>query len=100
VILTIRGKKALGAAKQLPGVKSYIGDIGAMLGFSLIKNAIVCVDDIERCGSNLKVRDVLGLVSNLKQRKRCKLILILTTRRSKRINRTSTGILRKLSIAP
>lgn len=71
------GKKALGAAKQLPGVKSYIGDIGPMLGFSLVKNAIVCVDDIERRGSNLNVRDVLGLVSNLKERKRCKVILIL-----------------------
>jgi len=71
------GKKALGAAKQLPGVKSYIGDIGPMLGFSLVKNAIVCVDDIERRGSNLSVRDVLGLVSNLKERKRCKVILIL-----------------------
>lgn len=71
------GKKALGAAKQLPGVKSYLGDLGPMLGFSLVKNAIVCVDDIERRGSNLNIREVLGLVSNLKERKRCKVILIL-----------------------
>jgi hypothetical protein len=71
------GKKAIGAAKQLPGVKSYIGDLGPMLGFSLVKNTIVCVDDIERRGNNLAIRDVLGLVSNLREHKGCKVVLIL-----------------------
>ena len=45
--------------------------------FLTIRNMVICLDDIERRGKNLPVRDVLGLVSSLKERKGCKVSLIL-----------------------
>lgn len=37
----------------------------------------MCIDDIERRGDNLAAREVLGLVSALKDQKKCKVALIL-----------------------
>jgi hypothetical protein len=62
--------------QQIPFIKNYIGGLGPML-FSLVRKSIVCVDDIERRGKNLSVREVLGLVSNLKELKGCKVALTL-----------------------
>jgi hypothetical protein len=45
--------------------------------FSLVRKAIICIDDMERRGKNLSVREVLGLVSNLRELKGCKVALIL-----------------------
>jgi len=45
--------------------------------FRMIRKMVICLDDIERRGKNLSVRDVLGLVSSLKERKGCKICLIL-----------------------
>jgi hypothetical protein len=70
------GKKYLGLLGQLPKIKSYIGGLGPVW-FLSVKETIVCVDDIERHGKDLPVRDVLGLVSSLKEQKRCKVVLIL-----------------------
>jgi hypothetical protein len=38
---------------------------------------IICIDDFERKGKALCAQDVLGLISNLKEQKRCKIVLIL-----------------------
>tara|TARA_R110002049_G_scaffold140249_1_gene301259 strand:- start:2568 stop:4217 length:1650 start_codon:yes stop_codon:yes gene_type:complete len=38
---------------------------------------IICIDDLERRGDNLSLRDVLGYVSYLKEQRRCK-VLVLT----------------------
>ncbi len=70
------GKKSLGVMQQIPFIKNYIGGLGPVW-FSLVSRAIICVDDIERRGKNLSVREVLGLVSNLKELKGCKVALIL-----------------------
>jgi len=45
--------------------------------FSSVRANIVCIDDFERRGANLSVRDVLGLINNLKEVKKCKICLIL-----------------------
>jgi hypothetical protein len=42
----------------------------------LPKKTIVCIDDLERRGKNLSPKDVMGLISHLKQKK-CKVVLIL-----------------------
>jgi hypothetical protein len=52
------GKKSLGIAQQIPFIKNYIGGLGP-LWFSLVKKIVICIDDIERRGKNLSVREVL-----------------------------------------
>lgn len=43
----------------------------------LIRNQIVCIDDIERAGKGLDIGDILGLVSHLRERRGCKVVLLL-----------------------
>src|SRR3989344_9430678 len=45
--------------------------------FSVVKNQIVCIDDLDRAGENISVKNVLGLASFLKEQRKCKVILIL-----------------------
>lgn len=50
--------------------------------FSLLKkenfsNIVICFDDIERLSNKLDIRDFLGLLSQLKEDKHCKIVLIL-----------------------
>jgi len=70
------GKKSLWLLQQLPWVKSHLGGLGPVW-FLSVRETIICVDDIERHGNNLPVRDILGLVSTLKEHKKCKVVLIL-----------------------
>lgn len=41
------------------------------------KNAIVCFDDFERISDKLELKDVLGLISELKEQKKCIVVMIL-----------------------
>ena len=71
------GKQLVGAAAALP--IPYLG--GALskaqpLLFSAIRNQIVCVDDLERRGA-LPDKDVLGLISYLREQRSCKVVLLL-----------------------
>ena len=50
---------------------------GGALFFSTVRDQIVCIDDLERRGSGLAVKDVLGLISFLKEQRRCKVALLL-----------------------
>jgi hypothetical protein len=43
----------------------------------LVRNQIVCFDDLERRGENLRPKDVLGLISFLREQRNCKVVLIL-----------------------
>ncbi|MCT7575738.1 KAP family NTPase [Aliarcobacter butzleri] len=52
------------------------------IGLSLFEkkdfeNVIVCFDDFERISDKLKLKDVLGLISELKEQKKCTVVLIL-----------------------
>jgi hypothetical protein len=69
-------KKVFGVAQKSSLAQHYVGGLGPVCFFS-VKDSIVCIDDIERRGDDLSVRDVLGLVSLLKEQRRCKVILIL-----------------------
>jgi len=69
-------KKSLGMFQQLPVVKGHVGGLGP-LWYMAVSRTIVCIDDIERRGKNLDLRDVLGLVAQLKEQKKCKVCLIL-----------------------
>lgn len=41
------------------------------------ENVIVCFDDFERISDRLKLKDVLGLISELKEQKKCTVVMIL-----------------------
>jgi len=47
------------------------------LAFLSLNETIICIDDLERKGKSLEIKDVLGLVSLLKEQKKCKVIFLL-----------------------
>ena len=61
---------------------SKLGGIDASAVLSCIErkdfeNVIVCFDDFERLSDKLSLKDVLGLISELKEQKNCNVIMIL-----------------------
>jgi hypothetical protein len=44
--------------------------------FLSVREKIICIDDLERKGKNLSMKDVLGLIAHLKEQKGCKVLLI------------------------
>lgn len=57
------------------------GDALSRAAFLAVRNQYVCLDDLERSGDSLRIRDVLGLASMLKEQRRCKVILLLNEER-------------------
>lgn len=47
------------------------------IGFYLVRDRIVCFDDIERHGKHLEIKDFLGLVSYLSEQRGCRIVVIL-----------------------
>jgi hypothetical protein len=47
------------------------------LSFLWLNETLICIDDLERKGTSLSLKDVLGLVSLLKEQKKCKIVLLL-----------------------
>ena len=47
----------------------------------MVRNQIVCFDDFERRGKGLDTKDVLGLISFLREQRNCKVALILNDER-------------------
>jgi hypothetical protein len=78
------GAKALAARakklSELAGALPWVGQAftkARSLYFSLIQNQIVCIDDLERRSKNLELKDVLGLISFLREQRGCKVALLL-----------------------
>ncbi|MGO4621310.1 hypothetical protein AB4Z34_29290 [Ensifer sp. 2YAB10] len=63
----------LSSVLKMPGVANTI----LKSAFLLVRNQIICIDDLERAGKGLEARDVLGLVSFLKEERKCKVVLLL-----------------------
>lgn len=70
------GKKSLHLFQGLPFVKNFTPALESVSFLSLSKT-MICIDDLERRGAKLAARDVLGLISVLKEQKKCKIILLL-----------------------
>lgn len=49
-----------------------------------IKNTLICIDDIERSGSKLTVTEIMGFISELKEQKNCKIVLIYNVKEVKK----------------
>lgn len=70
--------KPLQIMKLLP-VVPYLGKLEGLaneLSFSSVRNAVVCFDDLERGGTTLRLADVFGLASFLKEERNCRVVLI------------------------
>lgn len=72
-----QGKRLVGAASAIPMLGDAISKVSQPFLFSSIFNQIICIDDLERRGKDLTVKDVFGLVSYLREQKGCKLVLLL-----------------------
>lgn len=64
----------LGLASGLFGNRS--DTIVSALGL-MISKEIICIDDLERKGEKLSSNDVLGYISNLKEERGCKVVILL-----------------------
>lgn len=69
------GRKSLRVLQQTPALRTYLGGLGPAW-FLSVSSTIICIDDIERRGEGLAIKDVFGLISQLKERKLCKVVLI------------------------
>lgn len=60
------------------GAIASLSKIGlAYVGKKLLEGSIVCIDDIERKGDALRIKDVMGFISELKDKLKCSVILIM-----------------------
>lgn len=53
-----------------------ISSVLSIMDKSDFENTIICIDDFERLSDKLTDKDILGLISELKERKNCKIIMI------------------------
>lgn len=70
--------KPLQLVKLLP-IIPYLGKLEGLaneLSFSTVRNIVVCFDDLERGGASLRLADVFGLASFLKEERHCRVVLI------------------------
>ena len=70
------GRQSINLFKGAPIVKSFSPAIETISFLSLNKT-LICIDDLERKGKGLEIKDVMGLVSLLKEQKDCKVVLLL-----------------------
>lgn len=62
-------------ARATPYTDKYTRLI-ATLEYKLVTNYLICIDDLERKGSNLSIREIMGLIDELANDKWCKVVLI------------------------
>ena len=53
------------------------GSVLSLFSSSDFKNIIICFDDFERLSDKVPLKDVMGLISQFKEQKECKVIMIL-----------------------
>jgi hypothetical protein len=71
------GRKALSGITETL-FKNASGTVRALSHFS-INSTIICLDDLERKGEKLRVIDILGVASSLRERRKCKIVIILNS---------------------
>ena len=76
--LAARSKKLSELAGALPWVGQAFSKARSLY-FSMIQNQIVCIDDLDRHSKSLDLKDVLGLISFLREYRGCKVILLLNS---------------------
>jgi hypothetical protein len=54
-----------------------IGPLYLAFAYTMVKKAVICLDDIERRGKGLDIKDVLGLIADLVNERNCSVVAIL-----------------------
>lgn len=65
---------------KIPYVSKYVGGIGSLIDSVsqlAMNKTIICFDDLERHSNKITIKDFMGLVSYFKERKNCKVVLLL-----------------------
>lgn len=65
---------------KIPVIDQYISGVGEVFNSVAqlaMKETIICFDDLERKSEGLSIKDFMGLVSYFKERKKCKVVLLL-----------------------
>ena len=75
-LLSSLGRKSVKLARGSSLLKDFTPAIESISFLSLDKT-IICIDDLERKGSGLSIKDTLGLISLLKEQKNCKVVILL-----------------------
>ncbi|WP_321366138.1 P-loop NTPase fold protein [uncultured Desulfuromusa sp.] len=75
-LLRSLGKKTLPIISSNASIDHYHSIISS-LSFLSLEKTIICIDDFERKGNSIDAQDILGLITQLKEQKKCKVILIL-----------------------
>jgi hypothetical protein len=76
--LTKAGRPWARFVENLPGLKSFVPQgLTAALTFLSVRNTLICIDDLERRGKGLELTDVLGFASMLRDRRGCRIVLLL-----------------------
>lgn len=70
------GRKSLKFLDKLPFIKNYAAALQS-LSFLSVQKMVVCIDDLERKGTRLPIKDLLGLISHLRDQKQCKVVVIM-----------------------
>lgn len=70
------GRHSVKLFKGTPIIKSFSPALEA-ISFLSLNNCLICIDDLERRGDRLEVKDILGLLSLLKEQRKCKIVLLL-----------------------
>ena len=61
----------------IPTVGPAVAALGRSLSFRIVSDALVCIDDLERRGEGLRVQDVFGLITQLREEQGCDVVVIL-----------------------
>ncbi|PJZ59680.1 P-loop NTPase fold protein [Leptospira adleri] len=70
------GRKLIGFIKEGPYVRNFSNAVTFFSSLALSKT-IVCIDDLERIGKGLPLKDLLGYISFLKEQRNCKIVILL-----------------------
>lgn len=70
------GRQSINFFKGAPILQSFNPAIEA-ISFLTLNSTLICIDDLERKGKELDIKDVLGLASLLKEQKKCKVVFLL-----------------------
>ena len=73
----IFSKKAINQLEKIPYFQQFTGDIISSITFQNVRNALICIDDLDRKSNKLTVTEIVGLANLLKEQHNCKIVLIL-----------------------
>lgn len=73
----IKGSASAMTNLLLRGIGSSTEKVLDSISFAMISNTLICFDDIERHSKGVSLRDFLGLVTYLKEQKKCKVVILL-----------------------